>query len=157
MAYDGQPDVTRYRSRDPHTEAEAREFITAQENVEVGLKYKWLHLAVERRAVPGMIGTVCIKILSQPNGLGEIGWFLNPEHHGQGYAMEASRALIDFAFDTLGLHRLTAHCDVRNERSYKLMERLGMRREGTLVESVFYDGAWQSQHSYALLEHERTE
>ena len=58
----------------------------------------------------------------------EMGWILNKAYHGKGYAYEAARALMDFAVEVLDAKRIVAHCDTRNVPSYRLMEKLGMRR-----------------------------
>ena len=59
----------------------------------------------------------------------EIGWVVAPDHQGQGYATEAARAALQICFDDLGLRRVTAGCFVENEASWRIMEKLGMRRE----------------------------
>lgn len=61
---------------------------------------------------------------------GMLGWFAHHDMQGMGYVTEGAQALMDYAFDTLGLRRLTAACDTRNERSIALMKRLSMRYEG---------------------------
>lgn len=58
----------------------------------------------------------------------EIGWILNRAYQGKGYAFEAARALMDFAIEVLDADCIVAHCDTRNAPSYRLMEKLGMRR-----------------------------
>lgn len=86
----------------------------------------------------------------------ELGWVLHPEHAGHGYATEAVRALIDLAFDDLGLRRVTAGCFAANEASWRLMERVGMRRETVTVrESLHRSGEWLDGMGYALLADER--
>lgn len=83
---------------------------------------------------------------------GEIGWCLSPDHAGHGYATEAVRELLRIAFDGLGLRRLEANCFAVNERSWRLMERVGMRREGYMVgESLHRSGEWHDAMMYALL------
>ena len=64
---------------------------------------------------------------------GELGWVLDPQHTGHGYATEAVRALLDLAFNDLGLRRVTASCFAANDASWRLMERVGMRRETVAV------------------------
>ena len=64
--------------------------------------------------------------------MAEIGYTLAPEHHGHGYATEAVRALIDFAYERLDLHSVRAVTDARNTASIRVAERLGMRRVATL-------------------------
>ena len=82
----------------------------------------------------------------------ELGWVLHPDHAGQGYATEAVRELIRLCFEDLGLRRVTANCFAGNEASWRLMERLGMRRELHAVrESLHRSGEWLDGYGYALL------
>jgi RimJ/RimL family protein N-acetyltransferase len=81
----------------------------------------------------------------------ELGWALDPAHSGHGYATEAVRALVTYGFTDLGLHRVVASCFLANERSWRLMERLGMRREGHAVgESLHRSGQWLDTVTYAV-------
>lgn len=68
--------------------------------------------------------------LFEEEGSMEIGWILTRAYQGKGYALEAARALMTFAAEVLDCGRITAHCDTRNVKSYRLMEKLGMRRTG---------------------------
>lgn len=82
----------------------------------------------------------------------ELAWAFAPTHHRQGYAAEAAGALIDAAFGQLGLRRVYATCWVDNEPSWRLMERLGMRRESHLVRAALLrDGTWGDFLTYSLL------
>ena len=60
------------------------------------------------------------------DGLGELGWLVRNDMRGHGYALEATEALKDFAFRTLKLKTLVAHCDTRNTASERIMQKLGM-------------------------------
>jgi RimJ/RimL family protein N-acetyltransferase len=85
----------------------------------------------------------------------ELGWCLDPAHAGRGYATEAVEALISLCFTDLGLRRVTANAFADNERSWRLMERLGMRREiHTRRESLHRSGEWLDGVGYALLAEE---
>ena len=85
----------------------------------------------------------------------ELGWVLDPAHTGQGYATEAVRALIRIAFADLGLRRVTAGCFADNAASWRLMERVGMRREiATVRDSLHRSGQWLDGLGYALLAEE---
>lgn len=85
----------------------------------------------------------------------ELGWVLHPDHAGHGYATEAVRALLDVAFDELGLRRVTAACFAANDASWRLMERVGMRREAhTVRDSLHRSGEWLDGMVYALLAEE---
>lgn len=82
----------------------------------------------------------------------ELGWVLDPAYAGRGYATEAVRALIRISFVDLGLRRVVANCFAANEASWRLMERVGMRREAhTVRESLHRDLGWLDGLSYALL------
>ena len=73
-------------------------------------------------------------------------------YHGQGLATEAVRALLGICFDQLGLRRVVAACFTENEPSWRLMERVGMRREAHHVaDSLHRDHGWSDEYVYALL------
>ena len=85
----------------------------------------------------------------------EIGWCLDPAYQGRGYAREAVEALIEVCFEALGLRRVVANCFADNTASWRLMERLGMRREVYNVrDSLHRTGAWLDGVGYALLAEE---
>lgn len=82
----------------------------------------------------------------------ELGWVLDPAYAGHGYATEAVSELLRVCFTELGLRRVVAHCFVCNSASWRLMERLGMRREThTVQDSLHRDLGWLDGYSYALL------
>lgn len=82
----------------------------------------------------------------------ELGWVLHPDHAGRGYATEAVREVIRICFADLGLRRVTADCFADNESSWRLMERVGMRREGHAIrDSLHRSGQWLDGLAYALL------
>jgi RimJ/RimL family protein N-acetyltransferase len=85
----------------------------------------------------------------------EVGWAFDPAYGGRGLATEAVAALVTACFDTLGLRRVFANCFADNTPSWRLMERLGMRREAHLVsESLHRSGQWLDGYTYALLAEE---
>ena len=85
----------------------------------------------------------------------EVGWVLDPAHTGHGYAAEAVRELFRHCFEDLGLHRVTAECFLDNVTSWRLMERVGMRRElHARRQSLHRSGRWLDTVGYALLEEE---
>jgi RimJ/RimL family protein N-acetyltransferase len=82
----------------------------------------------------------------------ELGWCLDPEYTGNGYATEAVAALLDVCFTALHLHRVTANCFADNVASWRLMERLGMRRELHGVrDSLHRSRGWIDGFGYAIL------
>ena len=86
----------------------------------------------------------------------ELGWVLDPAHTGRAYETEAVRELLRLCFDELDLRRVVAKCFSDNEASWRLMERLGMRRELHAVrESLHRSGEWLDVYGYAMLACER--
>ncbi|QIK73124.1 GNAT family N-acetyltransferase [Propioniciclava coleopterorum] len=82
----------------------------------------------------------------------EVGWSLDPAHGGHGYATEAVAAVIDACFSALGVRRVRAVCFADNEPSWRLMERLGMRREAhTRASALHRRGVWLDSFEYAVL------
>ena len=82
----------------------------------------------------------------------ELGWVLDPAHAGRGHATEATRELLRYCFVELQVHRVTADCFLANETSWRLMERLGMRREShTRRDALHRSGQWLDSVGYALL------
>jgi len=87
----------------------------------------------------------------------ELGWVLDPAHTGRGYATEAVRELLRVCFEDLGIHRVVAVCFADNTESWRLMERVGMRRETHAVgDSLHRSGEWLDGFAYALLADEWT-
>ena len=85
----------------------------------------------------------------------ELGWTLDPAYGGRGYATEAVKAAIDISFGPLGLRRVVAKCFADNTASWRLMERVGMRREAHAVrDGLHRDGTWRDGYTYALLREE---
>jgi RimJ/RimL family protein N-acetyltransferase len=84
----------------------------------------------------------------------EVGYSLLPRHQGNGYAVEATRALLDWAFSVAGVHRVAARLEPRNVASARVAEKLGMRAEATFVENEWVKDEWQSEAVYAILDRE---
>ncbi|QIL46457.1 GNAT family N-acetyltransferase [Vagococcus coleopterorum] len=84
----------------------------------------------------------------------EIGWVFNQAYQGNGYAFEAAQALMDWGFKEKGIHRVIATCQPENSSSYKLMEKLGMRREGYFKECIPVADGWWDEYYYAILKSE---
>ncbi|WP_460790284.1 GNAT family N-acetyltransferase [Microbacterium lacusdiani] len=85
----------------------------------------------------------------------ELGWTLDPAHQGRGYATEALRAVIGACFTQLGLRRVHAGCLAANEPSWRVMERLGMRREEHSRKTGLHrSGEWMDGMNYGLLAEE---
>ena len=96
------------------------------------------------------------EVTEQAKGLqAELGWVLDPAHEGHGYATEAVRELLRLCFADLGLRRVEAGCFAANTPSWRLMERVGMRREShTRRDALHRSGEWMDGMAYGLLAEE---
>jgi RimJ/RimL family protein N-acetyltransferase len=111
-------------------------------------------LGAELRETGELVGDVILMYKSAEHGNGEIGWVFHPKVAGQGYATEAATAMLDWGFGPVGLRRVVARLDDRNDASARLCERLGMRREAHLIENEIFKGELTSELDYGILSRE---
>lgn len=83
-----------------------------------------------------------------------MGWVIHCAHWGKGYATEAAREVIHFGFTQLQVHRVVAFCNAHNAASARVMEKLGMRKDGHLRETRWWRGAWSDEFVYSVLDRE---
>lgn len=100
---------------------------------------------------PVRIGMVELDRVEWDRGRAEVAFFVAPAFQGGGYARDALATLIEYAFDELGLHKLTAEAFAFNEASRGLLESLGFVEEGRLREEEWVDGEWVDVVRYGLL------
>ncbi|GLC87245.1 GNAT family N-acetyltransferase [Lysinibacillus piscis] len=84
----------------------------------------------------------------------EIGWVFHPDYYGNGYASEAAEAMLAYGFEALKLHRIIATCQPENIASYRIMEKIGMRREGYFKKCIPSADGWWDEYYYAILSEE---
>jgi RimJ/RimL family protein N-acetyltransferase len=154
MAYRNDPEVARYQSWESITRRDAMHFIAEQSRREPGVVGKWFQFAAESKGDGILAGDCALLLLKSAPRIGEIGYTFARAYQGNGLATEAARAVIDYAFDTLGLNRVIATCDCRNLPSQALMERLPMRREGHFIQNIWFKGEWCDEFHYAVLRDE---
>ena len=155
LAYRSRADVCRYVPFTPMDTAIIAERLgTAWARTSLNDEGQNLTLGVEVTDTGELVGDVVLMWHSREHRGGEIGYVLNPESSGHGYATEAVRRLLGLAFDDLGLHRVIARVDARNDASARLARRLGMRQEAYLVRNEWFKGEWTDELDFALLEEE---
>ncbi len=152
LAYRSIPDVCRYVPFEPQTRDELLERIaTRWTRTELTAEGQVVTLGVQVRDTGALAGDVMLAWQSQEHSCGEIGAVFNPDLSGRGYATEALNAVLRLGFEGLGLHRIMARIDERNEPSVRLVGRLGMRLEARLVENEWFKGEWTTELDYAML------
>jgi RimJ/RimL family protein N-acetyltransferase len=155
-AYQSLPQVCRYIPYEPRTREQIAERLADPEKVRAALDGpgQALDLAIVRRDTGELIGDVLLFWESAEHRGGGLGYVLHPDHEGHGYATEAAAAMLALGFDGLGLHRITARIDARNDKSGAVLRRLGMRQEAVLVECEWFKGEWGSVIDFAILDRE---
>ena len=154
-SYRSDPGVARYQSwSTPYTLNQAANLLKLMNSFPAGTPGNWYQLAIERQVQPGIIGDCVFQILAHDHRQARIGFTLAQPFQKKGYATEAVKCLLTYLFDELHLHRVSAVCDAENIASARLLERLGMRREGQLIENIWFKGSWGSEYLYAILDRE---
>jgi len=146
-------EVARYLYQEPLSEEETRDRL-ARSIASWSSEGDWLSAAIVERASGATVGDVAFHWVSERDRTAEIGFILDPRHQGKGYATEAARGMLDWAFGTAGLHRVIGRTEARNTASSRVLEKLGMRLEAHLVENEWVKGEWQSELVYAVLDRE---
>jgi RimJ/RimL family protein N-acetyltransferase len=157
-AYRADPDVARFQSWHDYAREDAERFIEAMARTDPGVPGEWFQFAVASKIAPAhdmpgrsaLVGDCALVLDAGDPPRAEIGYTLNPASTGRGYATEAVRALIGYAFDRLGVARVRAVTDTRNAPSIMVAERLGMSLTGT-VRTTFKDERCE-EHTYELTE-----
>ena len=141
--YARRADVTEYLLWAPHPSKKyTKDYLTYLESrYDMGDFFDW---AVVERESGRMIGTCGFTNIDAPNDVGEIGYVLNPEYHGKGYATEAASEVLRFGFERLGLHRIEARFMEGNASSLHVMEKLGMTFEGYHRDSMLVKGSYRT-------------
>jgi ribosomal-protein-alanine N-acetyltransferase len=148
--YASRPEVTRYLLWSPHpdiyhTEDYLRYIAT---RYATGSFYDW---AVILKKSDRMIGTCGFTTIDCPHDAAEIGYVLNPDHHGMGIATEAVEAVLAFGFEKLLLHRIEARFMEGNVASLRVMEKVGMHFEGYRRESMLVKGSYRTIGTCSIL------
>jgi [ribosomal protein S5]-alanine N-acetyltransferase len=152
-AYGRDPQVARYTSWRAHASIEdSRHFLTwCVERYADGAVAPW---GIALKAEGRVIGSGGFVTWNLGNDRAEIGYTLGRPYWGQGLAPEAMRAVLDFGFTRMDLHRIEARCFVANAASARVMEKIGMRYEGIMREGVLVKGRYEDVKWYAILRRE---
>lgn len=144
-------DVCKYMVFDPLSAERSNEYLKFFLKIQSERPRKYIKLAIILKDSDELIGECGINMPDMEHEKGEIVYRLNKDFWGNGYATEAIQAIIEFGFKSLNLHRIEAWCDIRNEGSIKVLEKVGMIREGCLREHMKLKGAWRSSYVYSCL------
>ena len=154
LEYQSDPLYLRYTPWTQRDEASVREFVQIFINWRKEVPRKKFQFAIVLQANGQLIGNCGIR-MNTPNAWeADIGYELNSQYWGHGYATEAAKTLLSFGFDELKLHRIWAHCVAENVGSAHVLEKIGLRYEGIQRESEWMKGRWWDTLRYAILDWE---
>ena len=150
----GDPQIVRYEPYPPYTLEQAHESAKNRSQCD----FFW---AVCLKDTGKVIGNIYFN-QQEPHDFGnwELGYIIHRNYQRKGYALQACIAIVFYGFNQLGVRRIVAKCNVLNTSSFKLLERLKMRREGHFLKSLYFkkdehgDPIWIDNYSYALLKEE---
>ncbi|MBN4004652.1 GNAT family protein [Nostoc sp. LPT] len=154
FAYQSNPLYLRYNYWTRRTQKDVCEFIQMfidQQKEQPRTKFQ---LAIILKEENRLIGNCGIRVNDLEMREANIGYELNTQYWGQGYATEAAQAILKFGFEELEMHRIWSWCVSENVASVKVLEKIGMRREGHLQEKELIKGRWYDNFLYAILDHE---
>jgi RimJ/RimL family protein N-acetyltransferase len=126
-AYRSDPNVNRYQGWDRTDATGIRAEIQEMEGRSPGGAGGWVQFTVEEREGGRLVGDVGISAIDGEPGVAKIGYTIAPAFQGRGYATEAVRALVDYAFETLGAERVRAFAAAENVPSLRVAEHVGLR------------------------------
>ncbi|MBM3933165.1 MAG: GNAT family N-acetyltransferase [SAR202 cluster bacterium] len=149
FAYASDPEFSRYLALPrPYTRRHAEQFLAICVLTDWSVHPQW---AIEYEG--HAIGGINIR-LERGNNIAGLGYGIGSSHWGKGIATEAARAVVDWGFTELGVEKIHARCGVENAGSWRVMEKIGMKREGLLRKHYVYHGERRDDYLYGILREE---
>jgi len=155
LTYHGDSEICRYLPYEPRGRDEVEKsmqrrlgFTEFKEDAEPF----FLHVILKETGE--LIGDFVLFCRNDEAKQGEIGYVFSKKFQRKGYALEAAKKVMEIGFDGFDCHRIEAKCSAANVPSWKLMEKLGMRREALFIENEIFKGEWDDLMIYAVLQRE---
>ncbi len=152
--YRSLPEVARYQGWVPETVADAEALAREQADLEPGTPDTWFQFIICRLEDGVMVGDCGVTFPREKKCCPDLGIALHPDHRRRGYATAATRLMVDYLFDELGVHRVQARCDPRNLPAIAVLNRLGFIQEGHLRKSFWQHGEWVDDVIFGVLREE---
>jgi ribosomal-protein-alanine N-acetyltransferase len=154
LAYQSDPLYLRYNPWNYRTETDVRQFVQTFMNWRHEKPRRKFQLAITLKSSGVLIGNGGIRMKAAYAKDADIGYELDSNYWGHGYATETARAFVDFGFKELRLHRIWAQCISENVASARVLEKVGMQLEGHFRENEWLKNRWWDTLQYAILERE---
>ncbi len=153
--YSRMPETSRFLTWAPHADIEYTKNYLAF----VISKYKtgefYDFAVVLKNEDEKMIGTCGFSRIDFSNDIGELGYVINPEYQGKGYATEAAKKIMEFGFKTLGFNRIEAKYIIGNNASLAVMKKCGLQYEGCARGSMLIKGKYCDIGTCSILNNEK--
>ncbi|QTM98859.1 GNAT family N-acetyltransferase [Sediminibacillus dalangtanensis] len=153
-AYAALPESSSFQPWGPNTEEQSRQYVNqCMQEACVSPRHRYA-LAITLSGTGEMVGCCELKLRDVVNKTGELSYIVHPKYWGRGIASEASDLMVSYGFCQLGLHRIIATCDPRNKGSKRVLEKLGMKKEGLLRENIKPEMEWRDSLLFSILDSE---
>jgi RimJ/RimL family protein N-acetyltransferase len=150
VAMRSNPQIAEFQNWENFTDEDGRKFLSWVQGRDPG-DPGWFQFALEEKSSGAFIGDCGLRILESDNRLAQIGYTIAAPFWNRGYASEAVVTLIDYAFITFPLHRISASVDPLNTRSLRVLEKAGLAKEAHFRKSEWFKGEWADDAIYAIL------
>jgi RimJ/RimL family protein N-acetyltransferase len=155
LVFYGLPESQRYLDRKARDKADVKTALEAMRTqTRLTRPGDTLALAVERKSDERLIGLVSLTWTDATASQAELRFFFDPAVRRQNYGAESLRRLLDLGFDEFGFHRVFARCGGKSQGSAKLLKDLGMRLEAHYREHALFQGEWDEELHFAILDRE---
>jgi RimJ/RimL family protein N-acetyltransferase len=154
LAYQRDPRYLQYYEWTDRTPGDAQRFVQMFIDQQDEQPRRKFQLAVVLKDSGQLIGNCGVRQDAVTSHEAEIGYEIAPAHWGHGYATEAARAIMQFGFAELKVHRIGAWCIAENVASARVLEKIGLQWEGRLRDKEYFKGRWWDTLLYAVLEEE---
>jgi ribosomal-protein-alanine N-acetyltransferase len=155
FVFGSDPEFFRYLPHEPETtQEEELGFLSRLQRAARARPRREYHLGVQMKEIDELVGMARLTISVPNHRGGDIGYGIRPDQWGRGLATEAARLIVGFGFERLALHRISAVHHPENLASGRVLQKVGMQREGRLRENLLAHGAWRDSVAYAILDRE---
>ncbi len=154
LAYQADQRYLRYYPWFERNEYDARSFVQMCIDWQKERPRRKYQLAIVLKANSLLIGNVGLRGSSGQERVADLGYEIAAEYWKQGYATEAALVMLAFGFRSLHMHRIWANCISENAGSARVLEKIGMQKEGELRNHEYFKGRWWNTSMYGILENE---
>jgi len=155
LSYYSLPDIQRYLDWKARDDGEAKAaFDVMRKQTRITRPGDVLTFAIVRKTDGKVLGHACLRWTDATAQQGEVRFAIAPAFRGKGYATEAVKAVVTLGFEQYKFHRIFARTAGHNEASARLLKGLGMRLEAHYREHALFQGEWDEELHFAILDRE---